>query len=658
MLASSSHARCKVPKVFDSVFSTKDTMLYNGKSMVPTRLSQEGDRIFLRFAYNQQLMEEVKVMEGAKWHGRESKPRKEWSVRDSQRNRFRFEYMANPGKDNPDNPFFLYNQPLVERKFPRELYVHQGLMANVGLTRKKAVFAAEMGTGKTLAAITVIEESRLDDWIWVGTRGSLVSSNVEFRKWGFKLGIRMTTYEGLQKILKDWPKGKRAPNGVIFDECSRCKNPVAKRTQAARYLADSIRTEWGDNGYVILMSGTPAPKSPADWYSICEIACPGFIREGDIHKFKNRLAIIEQREAFVGGGVYPHLVAWRDDERKCNICGLMPEAETHQAGVDVFQSTQYCHEYQPSVNEVSLLYRRLNGLVVVIFKKDCLDLPDKIYREVICKPTRSILNAASAIQGKAKSSMECMVLLRELSDGFQYMEKEEGTEICPNCNGQKVELLPVYPEDITDEEKASGEFEPSFEQAACSKCSGLGVTGKKVIVTKQIPCPKEDALKEILEEHEDIGRIVVYGGFQGSVDRIIQIAQSQQWKIIRVDGRGWISDIPGLTKAEDMIEAFQNLQEKYPRILFGAHPMSGGMGLTLTASPTIVYYSNDYNAESRIQSEDRIHRPGMDVNRGATIIDLFHLPTDRLVKNNLSKKRELQAISMGEIRQCLEEGIQ
>ncbi len=74
------------------------------------------------------------------------------------------------------------------------------------------------------------------------------------------------------------------------------------------------------------------------------------------------------------------------------------------------------------------------------------------------------------------------------------------------------------------------------------------------------------------------------------------------------------------------------------------------MGLTLTASPTIVFYSNDFNAESRIQAEDRIHRPGMDKTRGATIIDLIHLPSDEYVLDNLKKKKDLQNLTMGELK--------
>jgi hypothetical protein len=43
----------------------------------------------------------------------------------------------------------------------------------------------------------------------------------------------------------------------------------------------------------------------------------------------------------------------------------------------------------------------------------------------------------------------------------------------------------------------------------------------------------------------------------------------------------------------------------------------------------------------------------MDENRGATIIDLIHLPTDLLILNNLKQKKNLQDITMDNIREYL-----
>ena len=73
------------------------------------------------------------------------------------------------------------------------------------------------------------------------------------------------------------------------------------------------------------------------------------------------------------------------------------------------------------------------------------------------------------------------------------------------------------------------------------------------------------------------------------------------------------------------------------------------MGLTFNISPVALYYSNDFDGEARMQSEDRIHRLGMDLNRAALIIDLIHLPTDTLVLNNLKKKKKLQSMTLGDI---------
>jgi SNF2 family DNA or RNA helicase len=160
-----------------------------------------------------------------------------------------------------------------------------------------------------------------------------------------------------------------------------------------------------------------------------------------------------------------------------------------------------------------------------------------------------------------------------------------------------------------------------------------------------------------MEQYEDIGRTINYGGFTGTVDRIVNLYRSQQWDCIRCDGRGWVSNIEGLTDPKDMIRLFQDKKDSR-RIGFIAHPSSAGMGLTLTASPMSVYYSNDFNGESRIQSADRNHRLGMDENRGATVYDIFHLPTDEYVLDNLNKKTDLQALVMGNYSEYLNKAIE
>jgi len=73
------------------------------------------------------------------------------------------------------------------------------------------------------------------------------------------------------------------------------------------------------------------------------------------------------------------------------------------------------------------------------------------------------------------------------------------------------------------------------------------------------------------------------------------------------------------------------------------------MGLTLTESRMAAFYSNDFNPESRVQAEDRIHRMGTDENLGATIVDLIHLPMDERVRDILKDNRRLELMTMGDI---------
>jgi SNF2 family DNA or RNA helicase len=73
----------------------------------------------------------------------------------------------------------------------------------------------------------------------------------------------------------------------------------------------------------------------------------------------------------------------------------------------------------------------------------------------------------------------------------------------------------------------------------------------------------------------------------------------------------------------------------------------GGRGLTLTAANTVVYYSNDFNLDTRIQSEDRCHRIGQ--KNSVTYIDLISENTidERIVKS-LVNKINLSAKVLGE----------
>lgn len=622
----------------DTTYNTK--FIANGY-LNKVSIHKKGKTLWLSFPFNRTVMDEIKNLEGCKWHGYEDPPIKQWSISDTPANWFQIAFLE--GK----NPYKWWEQPLKDVKPSREIYEHQVELFRAGITYRYHIFAAEPGTGKTLAAIEVIEYINDSNVIWVGPKSALYSVKLEFEKWKARIWPKFLTYEGLKKFVEN---EFNIPRVVVFDESSRCKNPTSQRSQAGAILADAVRDKYGWEGCVIEMSGTPAPKSPADWFHQAKIACPGFLKECNFIKFKERLAVIGKGENAIGG-IFPKLITWRDDESKCKICGLLKDDPSHDVTYSIEKDW---HPWTPGINEVAKLYKRMSGLVTVKLKKDCLSLPEKQFKTIKCKPNYNVINAAKLLVAKGSTAIKTLTLMRELSDGFQYEEEAIGEETCPLCKGKRTQLDWVY---IGSEEKweeasvniALGDCWKQ-EERSCNACSGTGKVTSYTRVPTQVACPKEDVLKDLLDEYEEVGRLVIYAGFTGSVDRCCEIAKQAGWNFIRVDGRGWTSDLPG--KPEELLKIFQNknyeLNQKLG-IAFIGQPGAAGMGLTLTAACAIVYYSNDFNAESRAQSMDRIHRPGMDKNRGATIIDIVHLPTDQLVIDNLNKKKKLQGLTMGEL---------
>jgi SNF2 family DNA or RNA helicase len=596
-----------------------ETSFKAGKYMFPVKLEYDPPKIRIGFRYNPTLLEEVKNMANARWLGFNDGP-KQWEVNDDEHNRFQIAYLQG------QKPYAPYDLPLINFTPRRkELYDHQVEMVRHGLTRHYCIFACEMGTGKTLAAIEIMEASGIEEWWYIAPKSALISVQLDMWKWGCKIRPKFFTYEALVRQMKNWTNGLPAPRGVIFDESSKLKTPTSQRSQAAYSLAAGVRKDWDGLGYAILMSGSPAPKSPADWWHQCYVARPGFLKEGSFHKFQQRLAIIKQEEGS-DGVKYPRILGWKDSDDKCSECAEGEKAFVH---TDEAKALGQGHDYIKTDNEVAKLHKRMSGLVLVKLKKDCLDLPEKVYNIIKCKPSIQILNAARLIMKSGVPAAQILMRLRELSDGFQYHEKKVGDETCPRCEGNKVKL--------------------GSDESHCHACEGIGTISKYERSTIEIETPKDQAFLNLLEQFEEDGRLVAFGAFSATIDRLEKLIVSAGWTPIILDGRGWRSPIS--KDPLELLKAFQEGQKEHNKICFAAHPGSGSMGLTLTASQAMVYYSNTFNAEEKIQSMDRIHRPG---SRGANYYELIHLPTDLLIVENLKKKRDLQSMSLGEIAESLE----
>ena len=91
-------------------------------------------------------------------------------------------------------------------------------------------------------------------------------------------------------------------------------------------------------------------------------------------------------------------------------------------------------------------------------------------------------------------------------------------------------------------------------------------------------------------------------------------------------------------------DAFQN--DSKVRFIVGT-PQTGGYGITLTAANTVIYYSNGYDLEKRLQSEDRAHRIGQ--KKSVTYVDILAEETvDEKIVKSLRKKINIASEVMGE----------
>lgn len=591
--------------------------------LIPYVTSGGKARVFLKFGFNRPLLDEIKEsFEDRKYHGFDDAPDRQqaltlagtykvWSIPMTQRNIFRLAHLS--GK----KPYAIFDAPMPPIEFKWDLREKQKEMVVNALRSRVHILAAEPGCGKTLTAFEIMHQSGISmrDWEWVGPKGSLVAIILELRKWGVpgNQWPKLMSYEAFTKRIREWPESHPDPTrAIVFDEADYLKNPDSNRSGAAKHLADAMREAYGfvfqtarDRPWIILMSGTPAPKRPTEWHPLCEIACPGFLRENK-YAFEERIAY-KVKDA----SGYPKITG-----------------------------------YNPA--ELVTLGNRMKGLVTVVLKKDFADLPEKVYVQLVAQPAKSTIRLAQLVLTQARNNLIARILLRELSDGFQYEDVEtDKLATCTKCNNGRVP-------DLDEDGK------PIF--VTCRACNGTTFSAKKMRSVKELKCPKDELFIEELESHRDsYGRYAIFAAFTGTIDRLQSIALAQGWHVIRMDGttnsqaRIFYSDKqPTSTYCPSELHAIEwfQLPEKYPSpVCFIAHAESGGRSLTLTATPTLAFFSNDFKPSNRQQAEERNGRIG---SKGRRIVDFIHLESDRAILKSILTSTRDQALTMEDLERAIQ----
>jgi len=235
-------------------------------------------------------------------------------------------------------------------------------------------------------------------------------------------------------------------------------------------------------------------------------------------------------------------------------------------------------------------------------KEDCLDLPDKIYikREV------SLTDEQQKIYTDLKNNAMAFIESKELVTA-------------PTILTQLLRLQQV--------------------------CSGFTKTEEGTILP--LKSHKLTELMATLEETQ--GKVIIWGFFTQNlleIQKAIATAKTPEGDLKY--GPESVEIFYGQTKSEDrqsIVEKFQDPQS--PLRFFVGQPRTGGYGLTLTEAKTVIYFSNGYDLEVRLQSEDRAHRIGQ--TNKVTYVDIIAKDTiDEKILQALRSKIDISAKVMNE----------
>ena len=236
-------------------------------------------------------------------------------------------------------------------------------------------------------------------------------------------------------------------------------------------------------------------------------------------------------------------------------------------------------------------YRRLDELADIldkfsyrVLKEDCLDLPEKVFTKRLVELTPE--------QDKAYKQMKQMALA--MLD-----------------NGEVMTTVNVMTQLMRSPQITCGHFKADDGTTTALKNNRI------------------DALMQLLEETE--GKVIIWANYREDIKNIVESLKKAYGEASTVEYHGGVD----ATLRQDNIAQFQ--EKNSPTRYFVGNAQTGGYGITLTSANTVVYYSNSYDLEKRLQSEDRAHRIGQ--TGSVTYVDLIAENTvdDKIVKSLRSK---------------------
>jgi SNF2 family DNA or RNA helicase len=392
---------------------------------------------------------------------------------------------------------------------------------------------------------------------------------------------------------------------VIVDESTKIKNGRRKPNRGKR--AGAIRTNriidlFKDVKYKGILTGTPTPNNPFDLWSQFEFLKRDFFGM-DYFYFTHHYGIMIQRST-VEGRKYPTVLDKVTYEIIKNILNKQ-EKITHQIvqelSINFHIKTKdviLIHKMKEfaSYKNLDELKSKLSTITFSVKKKDCLDLPDKVYETLNC------------VMGKEQNKVY-KELKKDLYTQYESKELTVNNKLVMYLRLQMITggLFP-YLEDLISLKNGDEFFEYKFSHKLIKD------NGK---------------VKVLLDDLENVSKdtsVIIWARFKGEIDLIEKSLLD----------KGYTCDKYYSDKGIEVIDNFKKGDFQY----LIASQSKGGEGLNLQIATLHYYYSNSFRADAREQSEDRSHRIGQ--KNKVTYKDLICKNTvDERIYNVLKQKKNL-----------------
>ena len=240
------------------------------------------------------------------------------------------------------------------------------------------------------------------------------------------------------------------------------------------------------------------------------------------------------------------------------------------------------------------LSEKLDSFSNRVLKEDCLDLPPKVYIRREVPLTKEQERLYIQMKKLALAKMESGELATTASVLTQIMRLQQ---IC---------------------------------------CGHLAPDDEEILTIKN------NRLDELLGLIEEVnGKAIIWATYSHDIKMI-------EREIAKLYGENSVATYYGATpqdERQEIVNRFQNTSD--PLRFFIGQPKTGGYGITLTAANTVIYFSNSYDLEIRLQSEDRAHRIGQ--GHKVTYIDLVSPDTiDERILEALRNKIDIAGQVLGE----------